>query len=123
MSDLNDPRVFFAAERTLLAWNRTGLTLMAFGFVIERFDLFVSMLAKVPGTPLGHAVSFTIGLAFIVLGASVSGLAILQYRKVLRTLNASEIPLGYWVNQGVLTNLAVALLGFALTVYLFTGRS
>jgi len=31
MSDLNDPRVFFAAERTLMAWNRTGLTLMAFG--------------------------------------------------------------------------------------------
>ena len=37
MSDLNDPRVFFAAERTLMAWNRTGLTLMAFGFVLERF--------------------------------------------------------------------------------------
>ena len=35
MSDLNDPRVFFAAERTLLAWTRTSLTLMAFGFVIE----------------------------------------------------------------------------------------
>lgn len=34
MPDLNDPSVFFAAERTLMAWNR--LTLMAFGFVIEQ---------------------------------------------------------------------------------------
>lgn len=46
MSDLNDPRVFFAAERTLLAWNRTGLTLMAFGFVLERFGLFLHMLRQ-----------------------------------------------------------------------------
>jgi len=47
MSDLNDPRVFFAAERTLLAWNRTSLTLMAFGFMIERFGLFIHIMNKV----------------------------------------------------------------------------
>ncbi len=36
----SDPRVFFAAERTLLAWQRCSLALMGFGFVIERFSLF-----------------------------------------------------------------------------------
>ncbi|MFV9650307.1 YidH family protein [Pseudomonas citrulli] len=41
MSHLDDPRVFFAAERTLLAWNRTSLLLMAFGFVIERSGLLL----------------------------------------------------------------------------------
>ncbi len=41
MSDGNDPRVFFAAERTLLAWVRTGLAVMGLGFVVARFGLFV----------------------------------------------------------------------------------
>ncbi len=122
MSDLNDPRVFFAAERTLMAWNRTGLTLMAFGFVIERFDLFVTMLARLPEKPMDHGLSFWIGMAFICLGAASSALAVMQYRKVLRTLNPNEVPQGYWVNMGVLTNLAVAILGFLLTAYLFSSH-
>lgn len=122
MSDLNDPRVFFAAERTLMAWNRTGLTLMAFGFVIERFDLFVTMLARLPEPPIDHRLSFWIGMAFICLGAISSALAVLQYRKVLRTLNPNEVPQGYWINMGVLTNLAVAILGFMLTAYLFASH-
>lgn len=49
MSDLNDPRVFFAAERTLLAWTRTGIALMGFGFVIERFGLFLHMFLAIEG--------------------------------------------------------------------------
>jgi len=39
MSDLNDPRVLFAAERTLLAWNRTASGLMALGFLVDRAAL------------------------------------------------------------------------------------
>ena len=46
MSDLHDPRVLFAAERTQLAWNRTSVSLMAFGFVVERFGLFLNVLGK-----------------------------------------------------------------------------
>ena len=119
MSDLNDPRVLFASERTMLAWNRTSLTLMAFGFVIERFGLFVHMLSPDKMAPLQRSFSFWIGLGFILLGAFASAAAILQYRTVLRTLRPIEIPTGYHVNFGVFINLAVTVLGFGLTVYLF----
>ncbi|MDD5274272.1 MAG: DUF202 domain-containing protein [Methylovulum sp.] len=114
MSELNDPRVFFAAERTLLAWNRTSLTLMAFGFVIERFGLFVRILLPQQST----ASAFWIGLGFILLGALAAVMAVSQYRKVLRTLKPIEIPTGYRSGFGVFINLMVATLGLALVVYL-----
>lgn len=121
MSDLNDPRVFFAAERTLLAWNRTSLALMAFGFVIERFGLFVSILMPKHELPLQRGLSFWTGLAFVLLGAWVAAYSTVQFRKVLKTLKPIEIPEGYRVSPGIITNLAVALLGVVLTVYFFMG--
>ena len=72
MSDLNDPRVFFAAERTLLAWNRTSLSLMAFGFVIERFGLLVSILAPQHNMTMQRGISFWTGLVFVLLGVFVA---------------------------------------------------
>lgn len=122
MSDLNDPRVFFAAERTLLAWNRTSLTLMAFGFVIERFGLFMHLLLPKHGVTAERGVSFWVGIVFVILGAYSAASSTVQYRKVLRTLKPAEIPNGYSVNAGVITNLIVALLGVALSVYLFISQ-
>jgi putative membrane protein len=119
MSELNDPRVFFAAERTLLAWNRTSLTLMAFGFVIERFGLFLHLLLPKQGMPVERGISFWVGIAFILLGAYSAVAATVQYRKVLKTLKPIEIPVGYSVNGGAIINLLVAFLGLALVVYLF----
>jgi len=121
MSDLNDPRVFFAAERTLLAWNRTSLALMAFGFVIERFGLFVSILMPDHGHALQRGLSFWVGIVFVLLGAAVAVYSTLQFRRVLTDLKPIEIPAGYRTRPAILTNLLVALLGVLITVYFFLG--
>lgn len=118
MSDLNDPRVFFAAERTLMAWSRTGLTLMAFGFVLERFGLFLHMLRQSPAHA-GRDLSFWIGVAFITLGLAAMGFAVVQFQRVLKTLRPIEIPEHYFTQAGVVMNAAVLLLGGVLLVYLF----
>ncbi len=118
MPDPGDPRVFFAAERTLLAWNRTGLTLMAFGFVVERFGLFVHMMRQLPGHA-GRDLSFWIGIAFIGLAVGVVGFSIVQYRRVLAALKPADIPEHVCTGSGIVANGVVMLLGLVLMVYLF----
>ena len=72
MSDLNDPRVFFAAERTLMAWTRTAVALMAFGFAIERFGLFLHMFLLAQGDYARRNGSFWVGASFILFGVVVA---------------------------------------------------
>jgi putative membrane protein len=118
MSELNDPRVLFAAERTLLAWNRTCLALMAFGFMIERFGLFVRLLIVNSQHLPKDVVSVWIGLGFIILGGLLAIASTLQHRRFLRTLRPVEIPKGYWLSLAVVTNLLLALLSLLLSAYL-----
>ena len=119
MSYLNDPRVLFAAERTLLAWNRTSIALMGFGFVIERFGLFLRLVAGQTSAQMERGASFWIGLAFILLGALVAATSALQYEKTLKSLGPEEIPDGYRLHMPTALNVAVGVAGAVLLTYLF----
>jgi len=115
MSDLNDPRVLFAAERTLLAWIRTASGLMAMGFLIDRG-------AIVTGADAAATPALVIGIAFVVAGVLLSGISALQYRRSVATLRPAEIPERYWVNLATWTSGGVGLLGILLAAYLLFSR-
>ena len=120
MSELDDPRVLLAAERTLLAWNRTCLTLMGFGFLVERFGLFLAVFGKdLPPDPALQQASHLVGMSFLLLGIVLALLSTVQYRRLVQTLGPGEIPRGHWINLSVIANLITATLGLGVAAYLW----
>lgn len=117
---MNDPRVRLAAERTLLAWIRTGLAMMGFGFVVARFGLFLRELAAaghVP-SPTSSGVSLWIGTALVLLGVCVNVLAAVEHAAFLRRLRAGEPDSPPRLPLGLTVSALLALIGIGMTTYL-----
>jgi putative membrane protein len=119
MSPERDPRVFFAAERTFLAWIRTGLGLMGFGFVVARFGLFLREIAAVEaGVPPVGGFSRWFGVGLIGLGVLLTGAAARAHVVTVRRLNRGEPFVGRVTWLGVSLAVLVVLVGVLMSVYL-----
>ena len=114
---LNDPRVFFAAERTLLAWVRTGLTIMAFGFVVARFAV-QSSVQPVPAATHTHDLTNIVGIVMVLLGVGCMVLGAAQHRSYVATLPPTDVPRSHSPIYPIGLAIVLALLGVALAVYL-----
>jgi putative membrane protein len=119
----NDPRVYFAAERTLLAWLRTGIAVIGVGFLVARFGLFLNYLRHDTQYVTPGLGSTMLGLGFVLLGTVGILGAALQFRRFLATLDDSERPPDYWYSLALGYSLVMAALGLVLTVYLAFGVS
>ena len=110
-----------ANERTFLAWVRTAIAVMAFGFLVEKFDLFLDIAANSAGgrAPAGGQLLANVaGLLLLALGAATMVLAIVRFRKTSLAIDRAERRPGTGEEMDVARAALLAVLGAALFVYL-----
>ena len=116
-----DPRVFFAAERTLLAWLRTGIAIIILGFVVSRFGLFLQLIAlESPGrAPRTDTLASSIlGLSFVLLGAAAIAVATVQHGRFIATLPVHDRPAQYSRQWALWLSALVTITSLLLAGYL-----
>jgi putative membrane protein len=126
-SRLRDRRVHMANERTFLAWIRTSIGIMAFGFVVERFGLFLKQIAYVLGQagglgfpadqkPPQAGYSAFFGIALVGLGALMGLLAFIRYKKVEKQIDEGTYRPSIILD--LLLALSIVTVGVFLVFYL-----
>jgi putative membrane protein len=83
-----------ANERTYLAWLRTGIAIIAFGFVLERFDIFLHTIVKSLAADPVHHISHggrEAGLALVLVGLLTLALATWRFAVTSRKISDEQV--------------------------------
>jgi putative membrane protein len=113
-----------AAERTYLAWIRTGLALLGLGFVVARFGLFLERLDYLEHVMPAHSYGLSVwfGTGLILAGVAVYLSSAWNYVRLIRALNRGEVVAARPSVQAVLVAVFLALVGLAMAIYLISVR-
>jgi putative membrane protein len=119
-----DPRVYLAAERTFLAWIRTGLGLMGIGFAVSRFGLFLRQLSAAEShlPPRTNGISLWSGVVLVTLGVIVNLSAVLRHVQLVHQLSTGTWQPGRVSRDAVILGVILAAIGIGMAIYLMLVR-
>ncbi len=117
-----DLRTHLAAERTFLAWIRTGVACMGFGFVVARFGIFLHefRIAQGVSSVQSYGPSLWIGTALVAAGVFMNVISAWHHAQLVRQLNRDEAPAPRPSTQAVSLALFLAVIGLAMGIYLIS---
>jgi putative membrane protein len=116
-----DPRIYMAAERTFLAWIRTGVALLAFGFVVARFGIFLRQVVVLGGAvPAagGSGVSLYAGLGLVGTGVVVCIVSAIRHARYVRAIDAGRFRDSFGSTFAFSVVALLSLVGVTLAVLL-----
>lgn len=108
-----------ANERTLLAWVRTGIGIMAFGFVVVKFSLFIHEIALVLGKSMTipqYGYSAPIGILLVVAGALCLLFSLIRYHRIATQIDSGTFRRSSALLYGIV--IFVLIVGVILVYYL-----
>lgn len=124
-SEIDRQREHQANERTFLAWLRTAIALIGFGFAIARFGLFLRQLqtavTQKPAVVNHNLVSSeNLGVSLVIIGIFTIALAAWRYNRVFGQIESGN----YRPNRLIIWLLAVIMMALGtLSIPLILGRS
>lgn len=112
--------MYMAAERTFLAWLRTGIALMGFGFVVARFSLFLRELAVSNPSIQSHPGTFSLpaGIALIAIGMMVNVVSAARHARYVRAIDEGKFRSAFGSSFAYLLGAVLAVVGLGMAIYL-----
>jgi putative membrane protein len=116
-----------ANERTFLAWVRTGIATIGFGFVVEKFNLFVLSMAEANSADaasrlrlekLSGSFGHYDGLALILVGMAIIVISLVRFIRTTRLIDDQQSHPAGSVRAELVLSVILALIVAALTVHL-----
>lgn len=102
----------------MLAWLRTGITIMALGFVIARFGLFLQLIRASGGPVPGHGLSPYLGSLLVALGVAATAGGAVEFQRFCRTIPPRDRPASSSYRFVVLLSWALVVIGAVLAAVL-----
>jgi putative membrane protein len=129
MSEVSDQKQFhavpavshatelLASERTFLAWIRTSIAVLSFGFAIIKFDVWTQQMLQGSGiAPTSTHIASSIGAIMVVLGGLMSAVGAFHYRRTNRQIVEGKVQADNWLVLSI--SASVVALSIAVIIYL-----